>query len=441
MQKSSARALFFAQGIGVATARGIVDFEMTRSLRPALRPVETVLVPNARYGRVLLLRDTEGIAEGTVSIPPALVPVVARFTGERTCEEIAVEVSREIGVPVDIGTVSRAADVLEDALFLDGPAYRTAREAVVRRFATSKTRAASHAGGAYLSEPTELRAYLDTECLAKGRGGDGPVAPRDKRIVALVSPHIDPWRGAVGYGHAYATLARDLSPAADTFIVFGTSHAPMREPFALCRKGFETPLGTMDPDEDAIDAIAQASGFDAYADEINHKREHSIEFQVLFLRHVLGARPARIVPILAGLGEPQASKGDPTRDARALRFLEAVQKVIHGHGERAILVAGADMAHVGPRFGDPRPLDAPARDRLADTDRQSLAHAAEGDALGFWTHVARDLDTRRVCGLAPIYSLVQVMPRAARGELLHYEQTVDADDGSIVSHAALGFYA
>jgi AmmeMemoRadiSam system protein B len=156
---------------------------------------------------------------------------------------------------------------------------------------------------------------------------------------------------------------------------------------------------------------------------------------------VLGARPARIVPILAGLGEPQASKGDPTRDARALRFLEAVQKVIHGHGERAILVAGADMAHVGPRFGDPRPLDAPARDRLADTDRQSLAHAAEGDALGYWTHVARDLDTRRVCGLAPIYSLVQVMPRAARGELLHYEQTVDADDGSIVSHAALGFYA
>jgi hypothetical protein len=24
--------------------------------------------------------------------------------------------------------------------------------------------------------------------------------------------------------------------------------------------------------------------------------------------------------------------------------------------------------------------------------------------------------------------------------VLHYEQTVDADDGSIVSHAAVGFY-
>jgi hypothetical protein len=46
-----------------------------------------------------------------------------------------------------------------------------------------------------------------------------------------------------------------------------------------------------------------------------------------------------------------------------------------------------------------------------------------------------------VCGLAPIWSLVQSLAGGARGQLLHYEQTVDADDGSIVSHAAVGFYA
>jgi hypothetical protein len=54
--------------------------------------------------------------------------------------------------------------------------------------------------------------------------------------------------------------------------------------------------------------------------------------------------------------------------------------------------------------------------------------------------VVRDLDTRRVCGLAPIYALLRTMPRATGGEVLHYEQTVDAEDGSIVSHAAMGFY-
>jgi AmmeMemoRadiSam system protein B len=412
---------------------------MTRTLlRPALRLVETILVPDPQHGRVLVLRDTEGITEGTVSIPPALIPVVARFTGEKTCEQIAVDASRELGLEVEVETVSRAAKVLEDALFLEGPSYRAAREEVVRKFAAAPTRAASHAGGAYLSEPSELRAYLDAKCLAKGAPAEGP---RDQRMIALVSPHIDPWRGSVGYGHAYAALARDLSADADTFIVFGTSHAPMKEPFALCRKAFETPLGAMEADEDAIDTIAQAAGFDVYADVLNHKREHSIEFQVLFLKHVLGKRPARIVPILAGLGEPQATSADPARDARSMRFLDAVRGVIERLGERAVVVAGADMAHVGPRFGDRAPFDATARGRLADTDRESLAHAAQGDAPGFWAHVARDLDTRRVCGLAPIYSLLHAMPRAARGELLHYEQTIDADDGSIVSHAALGFYA
>jgi hypothetical protein len=124
-----------------------------------------------------------------------------------------------------------------------------------------------------------------------------------------------------------------------------------------------------------------------------------------------------------------------------MRFLDAVRGVIEGLGGRAVVVAGADMAHVGPRFGDRSPYDARARGRLAETDRESLARAALGDAPGFWAHVAEDLDTRRVCGLAPIYSLLHAMPRAARGELLHYEQTIDADDGSIVSHAALGFYA
>jgi len=60
---------------------------------------------------------------------------------------------------------------------------------------------------------------------------------------------------------------------------------------------------------------------------------------------------------------------------------------------------------------------------------------------GFWSHVSADLDQRRVCGLAPIWSLLRTLgPGGAKGRVLHYEQTVDGQDGSIVSHAAVGFY-
>jgi AmmeMemoRadiSam system protein B len=407
--------------------------------RPALRSIETIVVPDAEHGRVLILRDTEGIAEGSVSIPPALIPIVARFTGERTCEEIALELSAELGGNVEAEVVVRAAKVLEEALFLDSPRYRAARAKVVATFLGSPTRPASHAGGAYLADPVKLEAYVETKCLAKATG---PARKANgARMVALVSPHIDPWRGAVGYGHAYAALAQGLAPEADTFIVFGTSHAPMRQPFALCRKAFDTPFGAMPCDEDAIDRIARASSFDVYADVFNHKREHSIEFQAVFLKHLLGERPARIIPVLAGLGELQATRRDPAEDSSVVRFIDAVREIVEEKGRRAVIVAGADMAHVGPRFGDPKPFDARARARLEAKDKASLARAAEADAPAFWSDVATDLETRRVCGLAPVYSLLETMPRGARGDLLHYEQTVDPDDGSIVSHAAIGYYA
>jgi AmmeMemoRadiSam system protein B len=409
------------------------------SLRPAVRAVETIVVPDPEHGRVLVLRDTEGVAEGSVSIPPPLIPIVARFTGERTCSEIARDLSKELGGEVDVDVVIRAATALEDALFLEGPAYRAARAKTVAAFRALGTRPASHAGGAYLADAGELKKYVETKCLAKAPAPSPPKA--GQRMVALVSPHIDPWRGAVGYGHAYAALANSMAPEADTFIVFGTSHAPMRQPFALCRKAFDTPFGAMPCDDDLVDRIAKAASFDAYADEFNHKREHSIEFQIVFLKHLLGDRPARIIPILAGLGEQQARRTDPQNDAASARFLAAIGELVAELGRRVVLVAGADMAHVGPRFGDPKAYDAKARARLKATDEDSLSRATENDAGRFWSDVAKDLETRRVCGLAPIYSLLKTLPGDSEGQLLHYEQTIDDEDGSIVSHAAVGFYA
>ena len=413
---------------------------MDVNARPALRPVESVVVPHREHGRVMVLRDSQGISDAQAVLPPVLVPIVARFTGQRTCAEIAEEVSAEIGAEIPVEVVVRLAGELEQALLLEGPAYRAARTRIEREFAECTVRPASHAGGAYHGEGSKLRRYIDDACLAKA-GGPPIAASAQGSMVALVAPHIDPWRGAVGYGHAYGALAAALPKEADTFVLLGTSHAPMREPFALCRKAFETPLGPVAADLEAIDALASRSdGFDPYADQFNHKREHSLEFQTVFLRHLMGERPFRIVPVLAGLGAQQASGEDPASDARVERFVDAVRELVESRPGRVILVAGADLAHVGPRFGDERPYDAERRGQLERADRSSLDLATSHDASGFWADVAHDLDDRRVCGLAPIWSLLRALPKGARGRLLHYEQTVDADDGSIVSHAAVGFY-
>jgi AmmeMemoRadiSam system protein B len=409
--------------------------------RPALRPVESIVVPDREHGKVLVLRDTQGVTDAHAVVPPVLVPVVARFTGRLTCEEVAREASAEIGAEVPVEVVVRLAGELEGGLFLEGSVFQEARTKVERAFAEANVRPASHAGGAYHGEAARLRRYIERDCLARANGAGARAAEQGK-MVGLVAPHIDPWRGALGYGHAYGALAAALPPEADTFVVFGTSHAPMREPFALCRKSFATPLGTVEADLESIDALsARADGFDPYADQFNHKREHSLEFQVVFLNHLLGGRPFRIVPVLAGLGAQQMTGEDPERDVRVVRFVDGVRELVEARPGRVVVVAGADLAHVGPRFGDERAYDPEQRAALEVADRTSLERAAALDAPGFWADVAKDLDARRVCGLAPIWSLLRTVSGGARGQVLHYEQTVDDGDGSIVSHAAVGFYA
>jgi hypothetical protein len=403
--------------------------------------VESVVVPDRDHGKVLVLRDTQGVTEANAVIPPVLVPVVSRFTGRATCEEIAREASLELGAEVPVEIVVDLARQLDEGLFLEGRAFRAARVRVEKAFADATVRPATHAGGAYHGDPKKLRRYIEESCIARANGVPA-MAAKAGPMVGLVAPHIDPWRGAAGYGHAYGALGAALPEEVDTFVLFGTSHAPMREPFALCRKAFATPLGDVEADLGAIDALADAAdGFDPYADQFNHKREHSLEFQAVFLKHLCGARPMRIVPVLAGLGVQQATGEDPVGDARVTSFLDAVRRLVEARPGRVVVVAGADLAHVGPRFGDPEAYDAGQRAALEKADRGSLECATALDAGAFWRDVAADLERRRVCGLAPIWSLLRTVGGGASGRVLHYEQTVDEHDGSIVSHAAVGYYA
>jgi AmmeMemoRadiSam system protein B len=406
------------------------------SYRPRLRAVECITLSDPQQGRVLVLRDPEGIASRPVDVPGYLAAVLMEFDGTRSVEQIALLATRRAGQPVTSSDVERFVSELDGAWLLDSPQFRARRSAAAKAFAGARVRPARHAGGAYHGDPLKLRQYIETQCLAAA-----PPRPAPGRMLALCAPHMDLWRAATGYGHAYRALAGGLVDAIDTFILLGTSHAPMRAPFAVCGKIFETPLGRLEPDREAVAKLAAESRFDVHEDEYLHKTEHSLEFQAVFLRHLLGARPARILPILCGLNRAQGLRQEPLHDREVGSFLSALSAILSERGERAMVIAGADLAHVGPRFGDPAPLDDKGRETLRTRDAASIRLAIEGDAGGFFAQVAEDLDTRRVCGLGPLYTLLRVLPRRAQGEVLHYAQCVDPDEGSIVSHTSLSFYA
>jgi hypothetical protein len=305
--------------------------------------------------------------------------------------------------------------------FLDSPAFAARRAAIDRRFLDAPSRPATHAGGAYAGEAAALRASMDAFFASPdGPGAIGP--PRAGAPVrGLVAPHIDFHRGGPAYAWAYRDLAERGD--ADVFVVFGTCHAGMADPFALTRKDFETPLGAARVDRDFVDALARRARQDCFASELAHRSEHSIEFQAVFLQYLYaGRRDVAIVPVLTSfVHEAMAYGRRPEDDPRVRAFLDALGETAAASRRRVAYIAGADLAHMGTRFGDPEPVSPAELERIGREDRAMLASVEAGDAEGFFESVRRDNDRRRICGLSPIYTLLRALG-GAPGALRRYGQ-------------------
>ena len=133
---------------------------------PRIRPVYMCIEQGA-HGRVLVLRDTEGIAPSAILVPAELGAVVVRLDGRRSPAQIAAEASRAAGVRVDAAMVERLVDELDDASMLDTPRFRAMRREIVRAFTEAPVRPAAHAGGAYHRDPGALARYIEDDCLAR----------------------------------------------------------------------------------------------------------------------------------------------------------------------------------------------------------------------------------------------------------------------------------
>jgi AmmeMemoRadiSam system protein B len=404
---------------------------------PPLRPVEAF--PMEHEGQeCVVLRDPGGYARAMVVLPRAVVEIVALFDGTRSIVDVQAALMRKYGELVTRQRIEELVEALDGQGFLDSPRYAELRQSTDQAFLDAPTRPASHAGGAYPDGAEALRETFDGFFAEPEGPGpvDEPTAPG--AVTAVVAPHIDFHRG----GHAYAWAYRDVAErcAADLFLIFGTCHAGMADPFALTRKDYETPLGAAPIDRGVVDALAARAGQDCFGSELAHRAEHSIEFQAVFLRYLFaGRREITIVPVLMSFAHEALARGKPVDDdPRVSRFLDAVRDVIATSGRRVAVIAGADLAHVGPRFGDRERVTPAGLAEIGREDRSLLEAVTAGDAAGFFDSVARDNDRRRICGLSPIYALLKTIP-GGRGTLRRYGQWPDPD--GVVTFASVVFDA
>ena len=212
------------------------------------------------------------------------------------------------------------------------------------------------AGRWYPGTPAQLTGLID-ELLAQAE-----VAPITDPIMGMLVPHAGYRYSGPVAAHAFKLVQ---GQSVDVVALIGPSHYPY--PAAIvttAHDAYETPLGRVRVDHDLLAALGAHVSIHA----IRHDPEHSLEIELPFLQHTLGAFD--LVP-LALIDQSYAL---------AERLGQALAEVLDG--KNALLVASSDLSHFYPqpvanRF-DHVLLDAvaafdPARVVQAEDEGQSFA--------------------------------------------------------------------
>ena len=156
---------------------------------------------------------------------------------------------------------------------------------------------------------------------------DAAAAPPSGTVRAVISPHAGMMFSGSVAAHAYkAAAAGDY----DVAVLVGPSHFSGFEGVAVFPEGaFATPLGDLSVDAEGVQAAARSDVVRVLP--APHKREHSLEMQLPFLRRVLPDLP--IVPLLIGF----------QRRATILALGEALVDAFRNR--RPLLVASTDLSH------------------------------------------------------------------------------------------------
>ncbi len=384
--------------------------------------------------KMIILRDRVGYAPQSLVVSAPVVSVLANMNGINSLRDLQADFMRQTGQLLYIEELQNLVATLDEHLFLDNDRFRSLAAKEISEFLSSPVRKMHHAGSSYPEDPEELRKKLDSFFRPEngGPGFPGGGSSNTGEIVGLVAPHIDLNAGGPCFAHAYKAASEALSP--DTWIVLGTGHDLIENCFALTVKDFETPLGVVSCDTGICDELLRRTPFNIRASEYNHRTEHTIEFQAVFLSYM--QPKARIVPILCSFGSEEWNSCKDVVDNFALSLAELVFGDKHSVG----IIASVDFAHVGPRYGDTYKPHAGTIEQHLSSDASLLSLLEQCRPDDFIDRINRDANSRKICGAAPLYTMAKALEGHAHGSALRQSHAIVDDQNSFVTFASMAFY-
>ncbi len=396
--------------------------------RPKLRPLE--VRPSQRRRGAYDVFDPSGIADGVLTLSGATAFIVSRMDGLTARVDIQAAFMRRFGRMLFSDEIDQLIDQLDRAHFLESAAFESHMAALTRQYRTAVARPIRDA--ASLGAPLDdLASYFDGML-----NGDGtPARTRPGEVVGLIAPHLDYDRGRPCYAAAY----RDLASRTDAtrFVILGTNHFGRSASVVGTRKDFETPFGIVPCDHALMGRLEERCGVDLCDGEYDHASEHSIELQVLLLKHVLGDRRFTIAPFLCP--DPCGPNGTAPREGRGVDLRDFAAAIRAETDDTVCVIAGADLSHVGRYFHDPRELGDAELSAVESSDRGVLQHVAVSDPDALLECVRGSSNETNICSIGCIFVLVSTLANRAAPHLLDYHQAVTAEAENCVTCCAAEF--
>lgn len=401
-------------------------------MNPKLRALD--IRPYQQDGQhFFLIRDPLHITEAVLLVPHQLGPVLMLCNGDWDAHAINGILRLQYGVQFEPDVLDSVLNMLDEALLFENERFAEAQARVLAEYRQAAFRLPTLAGAGYPAEPADLKHQFD---MYLEEAGEVPLASAEAR--GVLSPHIDYARGWAVYAQVWKKAA-ELARQAELVVLLGTDHySDVPGSLTLTRQNYATPYGILPTAVELVDELAQVIGEEAaYAGELRHRGEHSLELVAVWLHHMRRGQPVLLVPILTGSFSEHIQAGQsPFANATVRAVIETLQQ--RTAGKRVLYVASGDLSHVGPAFNG-EPLNAEGKANLQVMDEEVIARMCAGDAEGFYASIQRIGDANNVCGLSPVYFTLKALG-ATEGECVAYATCpADENNTSVVTIAGMVF--
>lgn len=427
--------------------------------RPKLRAVRGVPV-NMGGQPALGLSDAKQISDKIVVTSPAFQVVFPLMDGSRSLDDLV----REVGRGLTRQHLEPLVAQLDDACLLYGPKFDALVAKMRADFDSAPTlppastaqmtdALAAQAMGeeAFRAATPEERDRVGGEEMKKAFDEwiakaleNAPNPSFDALPKAVVAPHLDYPRGWLNYASVYGRMRVTDRP--DRVVILGTNHFGEATGVCGCDKGYQTAWGVCEADDALIRELRQRLGETLFANRYDHEREHSIELHIPWIQHCLGkgddGRYCRVFGAL--VHDPTVNNGQ-SYDGQGVglhEFVAALKSALSALPGRTLIVSSADLSHVGPMFGDQKPMagDGPeveaARSKVFQHDREMLDLVRNLKPDELVAAMAWQQNPTRWCSVGNIVATMMVT-EPENVEIFNYAAAMDERGMAMVSSVSM----